>query len=669
MNITLIITYFVIFFLILILIGYLTKKWAQSASDFTIAGREVGMVISTSGITAIAFAGTSLSLMPSFAMMFGLLGALAWAGILSIGFVVYALLFGSSLRRCGARTLAEWMEIRFGSSTRTLIAIGSIIGLCGIMANNIASFASSLTAYTSIPTWVSIALCFGVMILFTFFSGMHAVNMTNLFQMIMGLIALPLFCLLLFKIYGGTEYLTANWPGGGNWLTTGFTGQSLPVFTLRYPSVLSFITLMGIFLIWGSNYEYIRIACCRSEKIVKGSYVASAFIQMFFVYLPLGFVGLFAAAAKADMFIPNGATPTVAAYGIMLLELAAAVASFMLIASMAASLSTASTALMGVTTTASRDVYQRNFKPHATEKELLKPTRIIMILAGILTCFLCFFPGGPTYLFAFANSWLGPPSVLVLLGVFWKRFTPKAGFWAVLCGMIVMAGLTLTELLGIFSIAPYMHLSMAGLAVTLLVALVATFLTEPKYYGKPEWNIDPAKGQREDVTLEELDLKVLGLIRDGLTTMVEVVDYLSLDSRYCAVSLEKLDRGGYIIREGLTGKGFYTFEISEKGNLALPVRSEKEKTLTAVNLTPLLLEYLSQLAKSEDDGITVMQKNNISGLQIASLNAVLERNGYVHQFGHFRRHYRITKEGLNAVAKFILPTSVGGFQRDSSKSS
>jgi SSS family solute:Na+ symporter len=652
MNVPIIIAFFAIFFIILIVIGYLTKKWAQGNADFTIADREVGMVISTSGITAIAFAGTSIALAPSFAMMYGLMGTIAWGGILAMGFAAYAWIFGSTFRRCGARTLAEWMETKFGGRTRTLVAIGSIVGLCGIMANNIASFASSLTAYTGIPTWVSIALCFVVMIMFTFMSGMHAVNMTNLFQMIIGLIALPLFAFLLFKAYGGVDFISQNWPGGGNWVTTGFTGNSLPVFTLKYPSVLSFITLMGIFLIWGSNYEYIRIACARSEKVVKWSYTLSAVIQMLCVYVPLAFIGLFAAAAKSGMFIPNGAVPTVAAYGIMLLELASAVAAFALIASMAASLSTASTALMGATTTASRDVYQRNFKPNATDKELLASTRFIMVGVGILTAILTFFPGGPTYLFAFANSWLGPPAVLVLLGVFWKRFTTVAGFWAVLLGMITMATLTATELAGIFSIAPYMHLSMAGLFVTLAVGIIVSLATQPKYYGRSDWDIDPETGKREDVKLEELDMQILELLRKNITTMVEIVDYLNIDSRYASESVERLDRGGYIKREALTGARFYNYKITEKGEKALPEQTQEEKELRKVNLTPMLLTYLKELKKSEDEGLKIFADKNITSLQIVSLNSMLERVGYIKQHGHLRRHYKITQEGIDVVKKY-----------------
>ena len=639
MNIPIFLAYGAVFFAILILIGVITKKWAQEASDFALAGREVGFLVSLAGLMAIAFAGTSLSLAPGFAISHGLLGSLAWGGCLAGGFAVYGLVFGTMMRRCGAQTLSEWMETRFSGRVRTITSIGTIVGLCGIMANNIASFAGSLSVYAAIPTWVSVAICFGVIVLFTYCSGMHAVNLTNVFQMLIGAVALPLFAAILFSKFGGIDYVTQNWPADTSWVTHGFTGLSLPVLSIKYPSFLTFVLMNGIFLIWGSNYYYVRAACCRSEKVVKSSFVVSAIAQLLIVYIPLIFVGLFAAASSPDNFAPKGTMATAAAYGYMLFNLAAAVASFMLIASMAASLSTASTALMGATSTAARDIYQRNISPNATPQKMLSMNRVIMVILGIFTCILCFFPGGPTYLFAFANSWMGPPAVLLLLGAFWKRFTPAAAFWSVLTGIIAMAIFTVLDLTGIFVIGQYMHLCIVGLGVTLIVGIVVTFMSRPKYFGENDWARVPTDTNREDVTLGEAEYQVLGLIREGFTHMVEIVDYVGKDSRYVSDSVERLDRGGYICRESLTGAGFYALQITEKGLAKLPALTEEEQKLAKEHLTPLYKEYLETLKRSEAEAMKLLRDRGCNGLQITAINSMLERYGYVSQKGVIRRHY------------------------------
>ncbi|KJR98335.1 MAG: hypothetical protein VR68_10740 [Peptococcaceae bacterium BRH_c4a] len=45
-------------------------------------------------------------------------------------------------------------------------------------------------------------------------------------------------------MYGGGEWLAKNWPGPDYW-TAGIKGASVPVLSLKYPSVLTFILLFA----------------------------------------------------------------------------------------------------------------------------------------------------------------------------------------------------------------------------------------------------------------------------------------------------------------------------------------------------------------------------------------------------------------------------------------
>jgi SSS family solute:Na+ symporter len=77
---------------------------------------------------------------------------------------------------------------------------------------------------------------------FSYFSGLWAVTLTDFIQMIIGLIAIPLFIFTLIWSFGGGEWLSRSWPGPDYW-SAGIKGATLPVFTLKYPSVLTFIML------------------------------------------------------------------------------------------------------------------------------------------------------------------------------------------------------------------------------------------------------------------------------------------------------------------------------------------------------------------------------------------------------------------------------------------
>lgn len=630
----------VIFFIVMLGAGYMTKSWATSADDFNLAGREVGTTVGITAVLAISFAGSNLTLIPSFSITYGFWGAGAWCLLFSIGFAVYALLPGKYLRRCGAQTLPEWLEMRYGGAVRIVVSIGGIVGLCGIMANNIASFSSLLAAFTGIPGWVSTALCFLVMIAFTVMSGQWAVKVTSFIQVIIGVIAIPLAAFLLGRLFGWD--FSAGWPNAAGWLGAGIGGQSLPVFSLKYPSVLTFAVLNAFFLVWGSNYFFLTAACMRSEKVMKRSYLAASVLQIPFVYLPLILIGIMAGAVNADLFAPLGSVAPTAAYSVMLLNLGAAVSCFAMVGGMCASISTASTALVASQATATRDIYLRKLKPEATPGQALTAGRIIVVLLGVVCLLLTFYPGGPTYLFAFSNAWMGPPAILLLLGMCWPRITDRGALCGVLSGMGAMAVFTLLDLTGIYSIGAIMHVGVLGLILTLAVTILASLATEPRYFGKPQWRADPARGAREAVELREEDLALLGLIRDGLDQMVELADYRSGDVSGINLCVERLDRGGYIKRQSLRGAGFYAFSVTRRGLEALGREALPPDGLSA--------QARRLLTAIEGGGLELFaREQGVSGAAVSALISMLDRRGYVRQYGFLRRRIALCAAGREAL--------------------
>ncbi len=644
--------FFIGFAIILTYGGWITRRWISDSSDFILAGREVSLLINIFGVAAIGYAGTSIALGPGLAISYGFWGSMAFAAIYSLGgLALYGLLFTTFIRRCGAQTLPEWLEIRYSSGVRLVVTIATVFGLTGIMANNVVSLAGVVAGYAGWPLWIAITLCFLVILLFSYFSGLWAVTLTDFIQMILGMIAIPLFIIALVAKFGGGGWLVSHWPGPDMW-TAGFTGAKLPGFTLQYPSVLTFILLFAAFLVWGNNYYWLRAASCRSERTAKYSYVWAGILLVTIIYVPLALIGLYAAAANPSLFTPAGKVPPVSAYGVMLKGFSPVLSSFLLIGALAASISTAATAHIGATSTAVRDIYQRVFRPRATPQQLLVPTKAILLLLGGLTWLLSYYPGGPVYLFAFANAWLGPPSLLVLFGIFWRRVTATGALWGTLIGMGTMAVLTFLELTKIYVISKVMHVGVVGLIVTLVFIVLISMVTKPKYYGRAGWSRVPAEGNREEVSLQPMDLQVLDLIRYGHESMAEVTDALKVDSRYSNECIERLDRGGYIQRRSLTGSCFYMFEITEKGSQILPPLSEKEAQMAADGLKPQYLELLSFAARSPEDLSRLAKEKEMSSLEVANIISHLVRKGYLAEGGIWRRVVKITERGKQLLEKY-----------------
>ena len=643
---------FVIFCAFLMSAGLISKRWVKESSDFVLAGREISTPINTVGVCAIGFAGTTVTLAPGFTIQYGLLGGLGWGCIYAVcGLLIFGLLYANFIRRSGAQTLPEFLEMRYDGHTRSVVAITSVIGMCGIMANNVVSSVDNIAAFTGWNRLAITAIIFAVIIVFTFVSGLWATTITDLLQVLIGVIVVPATFFLLAGKFGWLDAITANW-SAGNFLNEGFVG-SLPGMKFTYPSIFNFIVCFAVALVWGNNYYWMKVANCRSEKVARNSFVAAAIILIVVFVLPLCLIGGYMGAFYPDKLTLNGGTvlPT-GTYGFIASTFISLFGALVVISAVAASISTASTSALGASAVANRDIYQRLINPKADAKTSLKMSKIIMLLIGVVTFVLCQFPGGPTYLFAFANCWLVPPAILLGLGAIWPKFNSRGALWGAVCGMITMAVFTLLQLTGIFDVGKYVYLATLGLVVTLVVAVIASLTGKPKYFGQPGWERVPTATNRKDVKLGDMEKQILEMLRIGHCYMSDLTDALGVDSKTSGAAIENLDQGGYIVRAGMTGSKFYTFSITEKGLAALPALSGTEAEMAKEGLSPLYIQLLKVVKETPEKQAEFVQKNNIKSMRMSAICSHLTRQGYVVEGGLFKRKLRVTEKGAAAIRKY-----------------
>lgn len=646
---TVFLIYFALFLLLLLYGGWITRKWVTDSTDYLLAGREVSLLINTFGVAAIGFAGTIITLGPGLALTSGFWGSFGFGFAYLIGgLALYGLIFAPYIRRCGAHTLPEWLEMRFDSRTRLLVTITTILGLLGIMANNVVSMAIVVTGFTNWSLIWTLTAIFFVFLLFTYIGGFWAVTLTDFMQMCIGLIALPVLLISLMTVFGGLDFLTNHWPSETSYWTHGITGEQLPILSWKYPSLLTFVVLFSCFLVWGNNYYWLRVSSTRSERTAKWSFVLAAVLLAVVIYLVLTLTGLYAGAAFPDTFAPVGDVSPMAAFGVVLKALPIGVAAFALIGALAASISTSTTALIGASSTAVRDIYQRHVRPHAHPRELTTTSKVITMVLGLLVWLLCFYPGGPLYLFAFSTAWLGPPSVLVLLGMWWRRTTKTGAFYGALFGIVVTAVFSLLELLNIFSIEQYTHVGVVGLFVTLITTVAVSLVTEPKYYGRKSWKLEGEAGEAIlDVSEEEKE--ILALIASGYHTMAEISDMMGIDSAVSNSLIEQLDQKRLIVRESYTGPGFYTFRLTPAGQKLI----EDKQTILfqeQVNLNDLVV--LQKVKEGVEAFRRYVQENELDSLRVSVILSKLIRLGYLTEGGIWRRTIRVNEKGNTLLQKY-----------------
>ncbi len=630
---------FLLFGVVMLWCGTVTRKWAsEGGSDYLIAGRGISLAVNAFGVGAIAFAGTTIAYVPGLTALFGSWGWIAWTITIWIGFVGYGYLAAPYARCSGAYTLAEWLGMRFDSKTRTLILVCTTLGLLGILANNILGMALTITGYTGVPLLLTVSVIFALFLVITYLGGFWAVSLTDFLQMLLGLIVAPLIAFAFVYKFGGTEWLQSHLPSPDLY-TKGLAG-SLPMWTLKFPSFLSFLFLFGFFLTWGSNYYWLRSVSSRDEGAAKHGFFWGCVIFTI-VYIFLQFSGWYAMAgapAEVKKFGP------MASFGISLKLLGPVVASLGLVAALAAAVSTATTAHMGIVTTLIRDFWVKFFRPKADAKELLIPSKIMTLIVGVVVWGVCFYPGGPLYLFAISAAFLGPSAVAFIFGSRWRRTTSTATFGSVLISLITI--LVIETLRQTKTWIPPWHSGIYGLFLSVPLIVILSLVTKPKYYGRSEWTAEPSAQELQAPipSLSDQELKVLDLIRKDYGIMLELVDFFGKDSNYLNPIIEKLDHERLLKRKALSGPGFYQFELTPKGGSALTPPAPEEKLMIERHLSVTKIRILRAL----QDGVPVAQLQEKLEIPRAEAGAALSgllRRKYVGVTGIFRPEYHLTPAG------------------------
>lgn len=636
-----------VLFAALIILGLYTRKWVVSGAEWLISGREISYWVNLGGIYGTAFAGTSVAVHSAHSIVFGFWPSVWFTIAISIAFLVYGGLIAGFARRVGAITLPEWIETRCDGRTRVVMSISQVLAMLGIIATNMAAIGLLIMGYTGLPYMYTVIIGIAIMMFFVYFGGLWAVSITDVLQVVMGLLCLAILLFLLRYVFGDFGWLWGkmatpdwrlNWPGRMN------------VWSLKHPSYLTWLVLMVIGVA-GNSYYWLRAVSCRKEQTAQGSYITAGILYTFVVGIPFTIISLYALAQLGPEFFPAKAKPT-AAWTIMARFLPDGAAALILVSALAASVSTSSTAILGAVSTAVRDVYLRVFNPDASSRQTLMASRLLTVVFGVAVLALCFYPGGPVFLFAFGFAFMVPPGLLLFLAIVWRRLTPTAGFAAMLIGMIAIIVWQLTP-----ALLKYGHQVWIGLVLTPLTAIILSFVTRKKYYNEPSWTLKPghvdSSQAAEEIRLSKQDLQVLASIRTRWDTMAELMDLLKVDAKKINDLIERLDVHRYLHREGFQGPKFYTFQLTERGEKALSSLSTEEMELARLGLR---LEDLKILQAVEQHPDLVNERlAAILKMDPEDLNPVINhlcRLDHLEYSGIWRRKIRVSNEARSLISKY-----------------
>ncbi len=436
----------VIYFGILIYLGYLASKRVKNMNDFVIGGKSLGFWIAAfsaqaTGESAWLLLGlTGMGAMLGFSTYWVVVGEVLGVGI---AWFFMANRFKQLTDKYDSMTVIDFLVSRFDAKTNTLRIISALALSIFVLIYISAQIDATGSAFERFLGWdyqVGAIIGFVVVASYCIAGGFLAAAWTDMFQgavMLICLMLLPVVAFLSISnsgaIYTGLHALD---PGLVNiWGTGGFTLLNI--------SVVIGMMLIGLGFL-GSPQVFARLIAIKSEqKINRGKWVAVLFTLLAdFSAVSIGVLGRYiftTQGVEPDAVLGNGAQnvlPTLVEYTFPPWMVGLYVA-----AVLSAIMSTVSSLLVMAAGSITHDLYERIVNPGLTDTNAARLCRIITVVIAALALGLSIIvavssPDRVIFWFVIFG-WSGIAATfcpMIILSLFWTRFTEKAAIASMITG-------------------------------------------------------------------------------------------------------------------------------------------------------------------------------------------------------------------------------------------
>ncbi len=491
------------YFAVVLLIGFAARRRVSDSLDFFLSGRSL-----PAWVTGLAFISANLGAVEIIGMsangaQFGMATMhYFWIGavpaMLFLGVVMMPFYYGSKVR-----SVPEFMRRRFGTGAHLVNAISFAVAQVLIAGINLYLLATIVNALLGWPLWVSLIVAAAVVLSYITLGGLSAAIYNEVLQFFVIVAALlPLTLLGLHRV-GGVGGLIDRVTDSGrgeeltSWPATDLSGIGSPVL-----SVIGIVFGLGFVLsfgYWTTNFvEVQRAMATKSMSAARATPIIGSFPKMFvpFIVVIPGIIAtvlvpevIQARATSDGSFDYNNAMlmliRDVLPNGLLGVALAGLLAAFM--AGMAANISAFNTVF-------SYDLWQQYVKKDRPDSYYLAVGRWATVGATVIAIGTAIIASGYSNLMDYLQTLFGffnaPLFATFILGMFWKRMTPTAGWAGLVSGTLaaVVVAVLSEEALGAASIgvlplsgqgASFVAAS-AAFVVDIVVSVAVSMVTAPK---------------------------------------------------------------------------------------------------------------------------------------------------------------------------------------------
>lgn len=462
---------FILYLVLMMSIGLYYSRRQKNLSSYILGDRQLGPWLTSMSAEASDMSGWMLMGLPGYAYLHGL--SAFWTGIgLIIGTWANWVLVSQRLRNYtevanNSLTIPDYLSNRFEDKKNGLRLICALFIILFFIIYTSSGFVAAGKLFNTIfgiPYLHALLLGAFVVVFYTFLGGFSAVALTDFIQGTM------MFFTVIYVPVAATIAL------GGPMPTLDILSKEGSDFFSFFPDSTGMSALLVMIvssLGWGLGYFgqphiLVKFMAIGDPKELK----KSTRIAMTWVLLSLSFAIAIGVVGKAYLSTPLENANAERVFILMAESLSVPfITGIIWSAILAAIMSTSSSQLLVTSSAVSRDLFQAFLKKDASEKTLIRVSRLSVLLVSAIAVYLGSDPN--SYIFSIVSyAWAGFGACFgatVLLSLYWKRMTLKGAYAGVIVGGLTVLIWKHFEWFGLYELVPGFFLSIAAIVIVSLM--------------------------------------------------------------------------------------------------------------------------------------------------------------------------------------------------------
>ncbi|MBN1274051.1 MAG: sodium/solute symporter [Candidatus Aminicenantes bacterium] len=481
--------YYVIigYFVLIFGFGFFFARFTRSTRDFFMGGQRFSWWLITFSCVATVVGSYSFVKYSAAGFRYGMSSSMSY---LNDWIVMSFLLLGwiplIYFGRIGS--VPEYFKKRFDEKTAAAATVIILVYMVGYIGINLYTMGVALNAMLGTNVFLSAVAVAVVCGAYVTLGGQTSVIMTDLAQGCILLFAGFLLFFLGLRVLGGWENFWSGLP----------LLHKLPFARFNEPHAFHFVGIFwqdGIantFALYMMNQGILlRFLSLKSAKESKKTFLALILVLMPLAAFAVSNAGWLGKAMISQGLLPDSVDPNRIFVLVADKVCMPGLFGFIMAALTAALMSTIDTLINAVSSVAVNDVYRPYIKPDAPDKHYLKAARIFSLFSACLGIALVPLFSSFRSIYVAHGSFtasITPPMVTaIVLGMFWRKFSPRAAFWTLVGGSCLVAFSIVFPVM----VKPFSHgvnpaggfkymRALFGLAASGAVAVVFSLVSRPR---------------------------------------------------------------------------------------------------------------------------------------------------------------------------------------------